>query len=245
MTTRALGFDLRGRVACAALLSCATPAAVPAPRRRGRPDVDRSVDPCTDFDAFANGPWRAANPIPAQMSRWGRRAAARETNRRDVRDVARGALASRGLAAWKHRATPRRPLRLVHGPGDHRPRGSHAAGTVARRHRCHPRSDRPPAEHPASARPVDSGRLRGRRRPRQPRARALHRQRRPRRAGVAPAERRASGTRRAWRTSSCWRGPRTLRPGSPPSPSSGSRAASPRPRSAPRRRPTRPRPTIE
>src|SRR5215472_6344759 len=67
-----------------ALLSCTAPAAAStAPI----PDVDRKVDPCTDFDAFANGPWRAANPIPEQLSRWGRRAAARETNRRQVQDL--------------------------------------------------------------------------------------------------------------------------------------------------------------
>jgi putative endopeptidase len=51
------------------------------------PDVDRAIDPCTDFDAFANGAWRAANPIPDQLPRWGRRAAARETNRRQVQEL--------------------------------------------------------------------------------------------------------------------------------------------------------------
>ena len=48
------------------------------------PDIDRKIDPCTDFDAFANAPWRTANPIPAEQSRWGRRAAEVEHNRRDV-----------------------------------------------------------------------------------------------------------------------------------------------------------------
>lgn len=66
---------------------------------RGR---DRGADPCTDFDAFANGPWRAAYPIPAGAQRWSRRAAARETNRRQLtalltelaarRDLRRGSL---------------------------------------------------------------------------------------------------------------------------------------------------------
>ena len=42
----------------AALLSCTAPAAAPAGRA---PDVDRAIDPCRDFDAYANGPWRAAN----------------------------------------------------------------------------------------------------------------------------------------------------------------------------------------
>ncbi len=36
-------------------------------------DIDRSADACTDFFEFSNGAWRAANPIPASMSRWSRR----------------------------------------------------------------------------------------------------------------------------------------------------------------------------
>ena len=67
-----------------ALLSCTAPAAAPA---APTPDVDRRIDPCTDFDAYANGPWRTANPIPEQLSRWGRRAAARETNRRQLQEL--------------------------------------------------------------------------------------------------------------------------------------------------------------
>src|SRR5262249_40242316 len=51
------------------------------------PEVDRKVDPCTDFDAFANDPWRSANPIPEKLPRWGRRAAAQKTNRRQVQDL--------------------------------------------------------------------------------------------------------------------------------------------------------------
>lgn len=84
MTTRALGFACVAALPLVALLSLATAATAPG---KAAPDVDRGVDPCTDFDAFANGPWRAANPIPAQLSRWGRRAAARETNRRQVQDL--------------------------------------------------------------------------------------------------------------------------------------------------------------
>ncbi len=41
-------------------------------------DIDRSADPCTDFFAYANGAWRAKNPIPPSMVRWSRRWASGE-----------------------------------------------------------------------------------------------------------------------------------------------------------------------
>jgi len=78
-TTRTLLFVLA--VPLLALPACTKPARANVGTI---PEVDRRIDPCTDFDAFANAPWRTANPIPAQQSRWGRRAAERETNRREL-----------------------------------------------------------------------------------------------------------------------------------------------------------------
>jgi len=50
-------------------------------------DIDRGADPCTDFYAFANGSWRARNPIPASMPRWSRRWAAGESTKERLREL--------------------------------------------------------------------------------------------------------------------------------------------------------------
>jgi len=38
-------------------------------------DLNRQVEACTDFYEFANGTWRADNPIPASLPKWSRRLA--------------------------------------------------------------------------------------------------------------------------------------------------------------------------
>ncbi len=50
-------------------------------------DLDRSVDPCTDFYEYGNGSWRKANPIPASMSRWSRRWKAGDDAKGRLRDI--------------------------------------------------------------------------------------------------------------------------------------------------------------
>ena len=67
-----------------ALLTGSSPVSIP---RIDPGNIDRSVDPCVDFDAFANGPWRAQNPIPAGNQRWSLRMAARETNREQLKAI--------------------------------------------------------------------------------------------------------------------------------------------------------------
>jgi putative endopeptidase len=50
-------------------------------------DLDRGADPCTDFYAFSNGAWRAANPIPPSMMRWSRRWQAGEAAKERLKDI--------------------------------------------------------------------------------------------------------------------------------------------------------------
>jgi putative endopeptidase len=50
-------------------------------------DLDRNVAACDDFYEFANGGWRAANPIPASMPRWSRRWAAGESTKDKLREI--------------------------------------------------------------------------------------------------------------------------------------------------------------
>jgi putative endopeptidase len=59
----------------------------PALRGIDAADIDRSADACADFYQFANGRWRAENPIPAAMPRWSRRWAAGEAAKDRLHEI--------------------------------------------------------------------------------------------------------------------------------------------------------------
>ncbi len=50
-------------------------------------DMDRNAAACSNFFDYANGAWRKAHPIPADMDRWSRRWQSGEVNKEHVRDI--------------------------------------------------------------------------------------------------------------------------------------------------------------
>src|ERR1700723_2427164 len=70
-------------------------------------DLDRKIAPCQDFYEFANGTWRAKNPIPPSQTIWSKRWAAGEA----TKDVLRGILED--AAANAASAPPKSTDRLI------------------------------------------------------------------------------------------------------------------------------------
>src|SRR5215212_536206 len=50
-------------------------------------DVDRNANACTNFFDYANGAWRAANPIPDSQARWSRRWASGELSKDQLKAI--------------------------------------------------------------------------------------------------------------------------------------------------------------
>ena len=62
-------------------------------------DINRKGDACEDFFDYANGAWRAQNPIPEYMDRWSRRWQSGELNKEHVRGILEGVAAHRDWPA--------------------------------------------------------------------------------------------------------------------------------------------------
>lgn len=60
-------------------------------------DLDRKAAPCDDFYEFANGTWRANNPIPASMTRWSKRWQSGETAKDKLREILEATAAEKDL----------------------------------------------------------------------------------------------------------------------------------------------------
>jgi putative endopeptidase len=51
-------------------------------------NIDRGVNACSDFDAFANGAWRASHPMPAIQTVWAVRTVTQDETRARLRSIA-------------------------------------------------------------------------------------------------------------------------------------------------------------
>ncbi|HET9164493.1 MAG TPA: M13 family metallopeptidase N-terminal domain-containing protein, partial [Candidatus Angelobacter sp.] len=75
-------------LACFVILFCTAAFAQSTPQKGVQVgDIDSKADPCTDFFQFANGKWRAENPIPPSMVRWSRRWQAGENAKEQLKGI--------------------------------------------------------------------------------------------------------------------------------------------------------------
>src|SRR4051812_37383596 len=76
------------KIFCAALL-IAAPAMAQEKQLHGidLADMDRKVNACDNFFDYANGAWRANNPIPPSMVRWSKRWQSGETTKDTLRTI--------------------------------------------------------------------------------------------------------------------------------------------------------------
>ena len=78
------------RFICSALMLTILLSSLAHGQSRGVPvdNLDRNVNPCTDFDAFANGQWRATHPMPAIQRNWAIRTVTQDETYARLRSIA-------------------------------------------------------------------------------------------------------------------------------------------------------------
>ena len=132
-----------GRPTKSVLLFSVVLAASPACKRQTSPGadvdlagMDKSVAPGDDFNAYTNGGWIKATPIPADKSSYGTGAILVDETRKRllalIQEVGQGA--NRGN---RRRPEDRRLLLELHGRSGHRVQGNRAAEAATRRDRGH------------------------------------------------------------------------------------------------------------
>ncbi|MDP9038140.1 MAG: M13 family metallopeptidase [Acidobacteriota bacterium] len=75
-------------VFCAVSSSLLAQAPGAASRGVAAENIDRSASPCTDFDAYANGQWRATHAMPADQTTWAIRVVTQDATRARLRGIA-------------------------------------------------------------------------------------------------------------------------------------------------------------
>src|SRR5450631_914915 len=74
------------------------------PRGVAVANIDRAASPCADFDAYANGQWRATHPMPGIQTTWAIRTVTQDDTRARLRaiaedDAAKSSTLAKGLPA--------------------------------------------------------------------------------------------------------------------------------------------------
>src|ERR1051325_5534547 len=62
-------------------------------------NLDRSANACVDFNAFANGGWMAAHPVPPAYARWGKFEELDEKNQEVLHSILEDAARKRNAPA--------------------------------------------------------------------------------------------------------------------------------------------------
>src|SRR5579871_2875855 len=71
-----------------ALAAAAQAQSIVLPRGVAAANIDRAASPCADFDAYANGQWRATHPMPAIQTSWAIRTVTQDETRARLRSIA-------------------------------------------------------------------------------------------------------------------------------------------------------------